>query len=82
MNPSILEIKEFVDLLDQDAEMQELVRMANTPGQIVALAESAGIKISVKHLRFWSRELTASYFPWAEKGNQWRREFFEEIHGE
>ena len=82
MNPSILEIKEFVDLLDQDAEMQELVKMANTPGQIVALAESAGIKISVKQLRFWSRELTASYFPWAEKGNQWRREFFKEIHGE
>ena len=82
MDPSILEIKEFVELLDQDAEMQELVKMANTPGQIVSLAESAGIKISVKQLRFWSRELTASYFPWAEKGNQWRREFFKEIHGE
>ena len=76
MESGVNAIKEFTELLDQDREAQELVKSANTPEQIVKLAESAGIDISVKQLRFWSRELKAPYFPWAEKGNQWRREFF------
>ena len=73
-------IKKFTELLDQDGEMQEFVKSANTPEQIVKLAESVGVAISVKQLRFWSRELTAPYFPWAEKGNQWRREFFARVY--
>ena len=80
MESGVDAIKKFTELLDQDGEMQEFVKSANTPEQIVKLAESAGVSISVKQLRFWSRELTAPYFPWAEKGNQWRREFFARVY--
>ena len=80
MKSEVDAIKKFIELLDQDGEMQEFVKSANTPEQIVKLAESAGVSISVKQLRFWSRELTAPYFPWAEKGNQWRREFFARVY--
>ena len=80
MESGVDAIKKFTELLDQDGEMQEFVRSANTPEQIVKLAELAGVHISVKQLRFWSRELTAPYFPWAEKGNQWRREFFARVY--
>ena len=74
--PSSSEIKELVSLLDKDERLQELVKTAKVPERIIEIAESAGIKISIKQLRFWSRELTAPYFPWAEKGYLWRREFF------
>ena len=75
-NPSSSEIKEFVSLLDKDEGLQELVKTAKVPERIIEIAESVGIKINIKQLRFWSRELKAPYFPWAEKGNLWRREFF------
>ena len=75
-SPSSSEIIEFASLPDKDERLQELVKTAKVPERIIEIAESAGIKISMKQLRFWSRELTASYFPWAEKGHLWRREFF------
>ena len=77
MEESIGELKKFIDAIDKDESMQALTRSAKTPDRIIQIAESAGIKTSMKQLPFWSRELKASYFPWAEKGSQWRREFFE-----
>ena len=76
MVPSVVAIKEFVDLLDKDAKLQALVKAAKAPGEILRIAELGGIKISMNQLRFWSRELKAPYFPWAGMGNQWRQEFF------
>ena len=76
MEHSVVKIKEFVDLLDKDANLQALVKAAKTPGEFLRIAELEGIKISVNQLRFWSRELKAPYFPWAGMGNQWRQEFF------
>ena len=75
-SPASSEIIEFASLLDKDERLQELVKTAKVPERIIEIAESAGIKISMKQLRFWSRELKAPYFPWAEKGHLWRREFF------
>ena len=76
VDESVLAIKELVELLDKDKKMQALVKAAKTPDQILHIAESAGIKISMEQLRFWSGELKAQYFPWAEMGKQWRQEFF------
>ena len=76
MDESVLAINEFVDLLGKDKKLQSLVKATKTPEEILRIAESVGIKISRKQLRFWSGELKAPYFPWAEMGNQWRREFF------
>lgn len=76
MYESVLAIKEFVDLLDKDVKLQTLVKRTKTPEEILRIAELEGTKISMKQLRFWSKELKAPYFPWAAMGNQWRREFF------
>ena len=76
MDQSISEIKKFIDIIEKDESMQTNVKGANTPDQIIQIAESVGINISMKQLRFWSKELKAPYFPWSEKGDQWRRKFF------
>lgn len=78
MGESVKEIIEFVGIIDKDENMQLLVKAAKSPAEIIRIAESVGIKMSMNQLRYWSRELTAQYFPWAEKGSQWRREYFEE----
>ena len=76
MDQSISEIKKFIDIIEKDESMQTNAKRANTPDQIIQIAESVGINISMKQLRFWSKELKAPYFPWSEKGDQWRRKFF------
>ena len=75
MNPSN-ELTAFLKLLEKDKNLQLQVKEANCPQQIMDLAASLGQKISYKELRIWSKELRAPYFPWAEKGDQWRRNFF------
>ena len=66
----------FCDLLDKNEELQLQIKTSATPKEIIEIAESNGCKISLNELRFWSRELKAKYFPWSEKGNEWRRNFF------
>ena len=78
MGESAKEIMEFVSIIEKDENMQLLVKAAKSPAEIIRIAESVGIKMSMNQLRYWSRELTARYFPWANRGNQWRREYFEE----
>ncbi|WP_156957205.1 hypothetical protein [Synechococcus sp. KORDI-49] len=76
MGESPLAIKDFVYALDKFKKLQVLVKEAKTPEEILFIAESLGIKISMKQLQFWSKELKAPYFPWAQMGRQWREEFF------
>ena len=75
MNPSN-ELIAFCKLLEKDNNLQLEVKGANCAQQIIDLAASLGQEISSKELRIWSRELRAPYFPWAEKDDQWRRNFF------
>lgn len=75
MNPSD-ELTAFCKLLEKNNNLQLEVKGANCPQQIIDLAASLGQEISRKELRIWSKELRAHYFPWAEKGDQWRRNFF------
>ncbi len=65
----------FCKLLDESNDLQSQVKEATTPKQIIAIAASNGCEVSHKELRIWSKELKASYFPWAQKGNEWRRNF-------
>ena len=76
MDPNVNELKKFINILEKDGSMQAKTRGANTPDEIIQIAKSAGYNISMKQLRFWSKELKAPYFPWSEKGDQWRRNFF------
>jgi hypothetical protein len=67
----------FCKLLDGNHDLQQKVKAAINPKQIIDIAASEGCDISLDHLRAWSRELSASYFPWASMGYVWRRKFFE-----
>ena len=69
----------FCRLLNESKKLQSQVKQAKTANQIIKIAESNGVKISHEELRFWSKELMASYFPWAEMGDVWRRNFFGKV---
>ena len=66
----------FVKVLEQDRDLQSKIKAAENPQQIIDIAESEGFTISPLELRTWSKELTANSFPWATKGNDFRRNFF------
>ncbi len=69
----------FCKLLNEDKILQSQVKAAVTPKHIIELAASKGCEISHSELRSWSKELTAPYFPWSEMGNEWRRNFFNQL---
>ena len=66
----------FIKLADESNDLQSQIKEVTTAEQIIAIAASNGYEISYKELRIWPKELKAPYFPWAEKGNEWRRNFF------
>ena len=69
----------FCKLIDERNDLQSQVKEATTAKQIIAIAASNGYEISYEEIRLWSKELRAPYFPWAEKGNEWRRNFFKNV---
>ena len=66
----------FTKFLEKDEDLQSKIKAAENPQQIIDIAESRGFAISSLELRTWSKELTANSFPWATKGNDFRRNFF------
>ena len=66
----------FCRLVDNDKSLQSLVKNATHPKQIVDIASSMGHEFSTRSLRISSKHLTAAYFPWSEKGREWRINFF------
>jgi hypothetical protein len=63
-------------MVEGDPTLQAEIRQVEQPVQIVALAERHGCVVSVEALRAVSRDLSASYWPWAGQGHDWRRRFF------
>jgi len=74
--PSSTVLMRFCNIVDTSDELQSQVMASKSAEEIIEIAASNGCNISLQELRFWSRELKAPYFPWAEKGNEWRRNFF------
>jgi len=66
----------FCKYLDNNTDAQAQVKEATCASHIIQLAKLNGFEITISDLRSWSRELKATYFPWSEKGDQWRRDFF------
>ena len=66
----------FIKSLEKEEDLQSKIKVAENPQQIIDIAESTGFTISPLELRIWSKELTANCFPWASKGNEFRRNFF------
>ncbi len=67
---------QFIRMVEGDPDLQAEIRQAEQPVQIVTLAERHGCDVSVEALRAVSRDLSAPYWPWAGRGNAWRRRFF------
>jgi len=67
---------EFCKQLEGDTALQARIKAAENPQQIVDIASSLGLHLSVLELRVWSRELATDCFPWAMMGDEWRRNFF------
>jgi predicted ribosomally synthesized peptide with nif11-like leader len=74
--PSPNSLIRFTKALQESSDLQERVKAASNPQQIVDIAESIGFTVSLLELRTYSSGLTADYFPWAAMGNEWRRNFF------
>ena len=66
----------FCQYLDNNTLAQAQVKETTSASQIIQLAKLNGFEITISELRSWSRELKATYFPWSQRGNQWRRDFF------
>ena len=66
----------FIKFLEKDEDLQSKIKVAENPQQIIDIAESTGFTISPLELRTSSSDLSAHYFPWATKGNDFRRNFF------
>ena len=71
--PALLE---FCKRLESDTGLQAKIKATENPHQIIEIASSLGLEFSVIELRVWSRELVTDCFPWAKRGNEWRRNFF------
>lgn len=65
----------FVTAVEASPELREAVSGASAQ-EIVALAASAGYLFTLEELRVLSRELAATYWPWAGKGREFRRDYF------
>ena len=72
------ELIKFARFLSENEEAQSQIKSAQNPSEIVAIAESNGFNISIDELRVASRELSASYWTWAGRTREWRRNFFDQ----
>ncbi len=56
---------------------QARLKACSTPEAILAMAEELDCPISWQTLRSRSSDLAADFWPWAQKGTIWRRQFFQ-----
>jgi hypothetical protein len=56
---------------------QARLKACSTPEAILAMAEELDCPFAWQTLRSRSSDLAADYWPWAQKGTIWRREFFQ-----
>lgn len=66
----------FAQLASTEGVLQAQLVATTTPEEIVALARSRGFTFTVAELRDYSRNLGAPHWPWANRSDQARRQFF------
>ncbi|NDC15114.1 MAG: Nif11 family protein [Synechococcaceae bacterium WB9_2_170] len=69
-------IVEFVRLVEGDSGLQARIKVCSTPAEVIALAAEHQCVLTAQELRKFSRDLSASYWPWSARGYDWRRQFF------
>ncbi|MFN5193762.1 MAG: Nif11-like leader peptide family natural product precursor [Cyanobacteriota bacterium] len=73
---AVNDLPAFSRLAATDESLKALVAAATSPAEIVALAADRGLHFSIAELREYSRNLGASHWPWANRGDSVRRAFF------
>ncbi|MCT0214296.1 MULTISPECIES: hypothetical protein [unclassified Synechococcus] len=64
--------------LRSSPNLASMVRSSTNPQQIVDIAQSLNIEISIPLLRKFSSQLSAPYWPWENQNSEMRRKFFED----
>ena len=76
-NLSVEAVFAFSKALQSSAELARKVRSASRPQEIIDIAESINIRLSIPTLRRFSKQLSAPYWPWDNQPDEVRRRFFE-----
>jgi predicted ribosomally synthesized peptide with nif11-like leader len=66
----------FTALAAFNTSLQEQLKTAGSPQEIVAIAAERGYQISVEQLSLLSCRLTEAYWVWSGRGERWRQHFF------
>ena len=66
----------FTALAAFNKGLQEQLRTAESPQEIIAIAADKGYQISIEQLGILSIRLNETYWVWSGRGERWRRSFF------
>jgi predicted ribosomally synthesized peptide with nif11-like leader len=66
----------FTALAAFNTHLQDQLKRAGSPQEIVAIAAERGYQISVEQLRLLSHRLNEAYWVWSGRGERWRQSFF------
>ena len=61
---------------DQDSTLQASLSAAQSPQEIIQIAQNSGFTITLSQLKQAAPDLSASYWPWSGKGFRYRAQFF------
>ena len=61
---------------DQDSTLQASLSAAQSPQEIIQIAQDSGFTITLSQLKQAAPDLSASYWPWSGKGFRYRAQFF------
>ena len=75
-NKMIDSVHTFSKVLRSSPELAKQVHGASNPQEIVEIARSIGIDLSIPVLRRLSGQLSAPYWPWDNQTSELRRKFF------
>jgi hypothetical protein len=78
-NQMIESVYAFSKVLRRTPELAKQVHAASNPQEIVEIAKSIGIDLSIPMLRRLSGQLSAPYWPWYNQTSELRRKFFEGV---
>lgn len=66
----------FAALAAFSKDIQEKLRQAQTPDEIVAIAAEHGYQITWQQLSHYASRLNGDHWIWVQKGEAWRERFF------
>jgi predicted ribosomally synthesized peptide with nif11-like leader len=66
----------FTALAAFNKHLQEQLKTAESPQEIISIAAESGYQISIEQLGLLSVRLNETYWVWSGRGERWRRSFF------